>query len=136
MAKLSNNDIAQSIYLITKDKTGSELKDALGKVVVFLNNKRLLGKTAPILMSLQKIINKKEGIVEVTTKSGKDLSPHAKHELKEELSKRYKAKEIILNEKVDKSILGGVRIEVNDEVIDLTLNNKVNKLQEYLTRTI
>jgi len=38
--------------------------------------------------------------------------------------------------KVDEKLLGGFRIEVNDEVIDLTLKNKAEKLQEHLTKII
>lgn len=136
MAKLSHNEIAQSIYLLTKDKSGKELKEVLEKVVSFMERKRLLGKSEAIMSSLQKIIYKKEGIVEVGVRSVKGLSNHAKHELKDGLEKRYHAKEIIWKEGIDESLLGGVRIEVDDEVIDLTLKNKVAKLQEHLTRTI
>ena len=40
----------------------------------------------------------------------------------------------IFNEVLDEKLLGGFKIEVNDEIIDLTIKNKLEKLQEYLTR--
>ena len=43
--------------------------------------------------------------------------------------------QVIFKEKIDEKLLGGFRIEVNDEVIDLTLKNKIFKLEEYLTRS-
>ncbi|PIP69006.1 F0F1 ATP synthase subunit delta, partial [Candidatus Nomurabacteria bacterium CG22_combo_CG10-13_8_21_14_all_32_8] len=63
-----------------------------------------------------------------------------KEELREELifflKERYKAKEIFLTEVLDEKLLGGMRIEVNDEIIDLTVKNKIKKLQEHLIRKI
>ena len=52
------------------------------------------------------------------------------------MKKRYSAKEVALNPVLDKTLLGGMRVEVSDEVIDLTLKNKVEQLQKYLTRTV
>ncbi len=129
---LTNKNIAESIYLLTKGKSGKELADTLGNVVRFLDRKRLLGRADAILTVLRKRINQAEGIIEAKVTTVSDLSNHAKHDLKEQLIKRYHAKEIILNEDIDKGLLGGMRIEVDDEVIDLTLKNKVAKLQEYL----
>ena len=56
-----------------------------------------------------------------------------KRELTQTLTHRYKAKEIKIVENLDKKLLGGFKVEVGDEVIDLTLRNKINKLQEHLT---
>lgn len=136
MAKLSHNEIAESIYSLTHDKSGKELKESLEKVVAFLHRKRLISQSERILETLQKIINKKARIVEVGIKSASEISNHTKKELKEILAKKYHAEEIILKEVVDKSLLGGLKVEVNDEVIDLTLRSKVSKLQDYLIRTI
>ena len=133
---LTPNNIAQSVYELVKDKKGNELKEILGKVVFFLSRKRMLKKSDAILDSLKKIIYKKEKKVEARIMSAKELSNNDKHEIKHVLSKRYKANEIILNNDVDKDVISGVRIEVNDEVIDLTIKNKLNKLQEYLTRAV
>ena len=52
------------------------------------------------------------------------------------LKERYQQKEVILVEVLDEKLLGGFKMEVNDEVIDLTIKNKIGKLQEYLTRNI
>ena len=58
MATISNNDIAQAIYLNFKDKIGDELALSLKDVVNFLHRKRLLNKSKDILLRLNKIINK------------------------------------------------------------------------------
>ncbi len=134
MAKISNNDIARAIYLSTKGKTGAQLGEALKNTTQFLSQRRLLSKSGEILGILKKIINKEEGVVVAVVSSVEKLSHKTKEELISFFKKRYQAKEVILEEKLDSRVLGGMRIEVNDEVLDLTVKNKIGQLQEYLAR--
>ena len=134
MTTLSNNDIARAIYLISKDKTHLELHDVINKVVKFLIRKRLLSKTGDILDRLNKIINQENEKIVVKVLSAKKLKEKIKKELVFFLRERYKAEEIIFMETIDEKLLGGIRVEVNDEIIDLTVKNKIKKLQEYLIR--
>ena len=136
MTSISNNDIARAIYLSSKDKSPSEMHQVHEKVINFLVRRRLISKSSSILLELKKIINSEHGIVPANV-----FSAHRLHEKKEKnlvhfLKKRYSAKEVALNPVLDKPLLGGMRVEVSDEVIDLTLKNKVEQLQKYLTRTV
>jgi len=136
MATLTNNDIARAIYLSTKDKEGAHLKDELKQVTQFLDRRRLLSKSKEILNSLEKIINEKEGILTATISSAEKISHKTKEDVVHLLKHRYEAKEAVVEEKIDKSLLRGIKIEVRDEVIDLSVKNKIGQLQEYLQRTI
>jgi F-type H+-transporting ATPase subunit delta len=132
MTAISNNNIAEAIYLAGKD--ANEEKQFLHKVIQFLVRKRLLSKSKDILLILNKIINEKEGRLMVKVSSQKKLNENTKKEITQSLSKRYGGKTIILEESLDEKLLGGYKIEVNDEIIDLTIKNKLGRLQEYLTR--
>jgi F-type H+-transporting ATPase subunit delta len=132
MTAISNNSIAEAIYLASKD--AKEEKQFFHKVIQFLVRKRLLSKSKDILLSLNKIINEKEGRLVVKVSSQKKLTENIKKEITQSLSRRYGGKTIILEESLDEKLLGGYKIEVNDEVIDLTIKNKLGRLQEYLTR--
>jgi len=136
MANISNNDIAQAIYLFSKDKVGIELKDSTDKIIKFLSRRRLLSKSGDILERLDKIVNTENNKIIVKVLSAKKLQEKIKNELIIFLKERYKVKEIILEEGMDDKLLGGMRVEVNDEIIDLTAKNKIKKLQEYLTKKI
>jgi len=133
MSHLSNNDIARSIYEGAKESKGS-LSSYLKKVIKFLSKKRLISKSPEILSQLRKIVNKEEGIVEAKVGSVTKLSTETRHHLTHSLKKRYGAKDVILNEVIDERLLGGMRIEVGDEIIDLTMRNKIKQLQEYLIK--
>ena len=132
MTAISNNNIARAIYLVSKDS--KEENQFFQKVVRFLVRKRLLSKSKDILLRLNKIINDEEGRILAKVSSSKKLNENTKKEIMQSLSKRYGGKNIILDESLDEKLLGGFKIEANDEVIDLTIKNKLEKLQEYLTR--
>lgn len=127
MNTASNNDIARAIYLASKDNT------PVGKIVEFLARKHFLGRISAILSQLGKVIRAENGTVLANVKSAKTLPVGERKELEHFLIKRYAAKEVILEDNIDSKLLGGFKIEVDDEVIDLTIKNKIGKLQEYLT---
>jgi len=132
MAIISNNDIAHAIYLATRDKNKEEQSLVYGRVVKFLNRKRLFSKVPDILFRLNNIINKYEGRINAKILSEKLLDEITKKEIIQTLSRRYSVKEVILHEIIDEKLLGGFKIEVGDEVIDLTIKKKIEKLQEHL----
>jgi F-type H+-transporting ATPase subunit delta len=133
MPKLSNKDIAEAIHQSLKGKSGEKLSLGVKDAVKFLAKKRLISKSSYILEALGDIIDKEEGRVKVVIKSANKIGDRAMHDIKKEIIHRYKAKDIQVIEEIDQRLLGGVRIEVGDEVIDLTLKNKIAQLQEYLT---
>lgn len=134
MATNSNSRIAQAIYLVLKDKPFAEQQILFRKIAQFLYRKRLLSQSSEILSQLRKITNKEEGRTAVKVYTAKKMEERTKVSLLESLKKRYSAKEIVFEEILNEKLLGGIKLEVDDEVIDLTLKNKIKKLQEYLTK--
>lgn len=136
MKTLSNNEIARAIYTLSKEKRGAEQKKVFDKVVQFLSRRRLLAKAPLILKELEKIINKETGRVVAHVGSAEKLSADTKSHLVHDLKKRYGAKEVAIIEEVDTKLIGGIKVEANDEVIDLSVKNKIGKLQEYLIKSV
>ncbi len=134
MATISNNNIAQAIYNLSREQGSADPKFLSKKVINFLVHRRLLSKSNDILVELEKIINKQNGIIVAKVSSASSLDTETKRKLTQILTKRYSAKDVKFVEKIDKNLLGGIRLEIGDEVIDLTIKNKIIKLQEYLTR--
>jgi len=132
MATALNNNTAEAIYLASKEKSQAEQPIFFKKVVQFLVKKRLLSKAPDILFRLNKIINDKEGRIIARVSSVEKINEAAKKELIYNLSKRYAEKTVVLEEKLNPKLLGGYKIEVNDEIIDLTIKNRIDTLQEYL----
>ncbi|HAE36903.1 MAG: ATP synthase subunit delta [Candidatus Nomurabacteria bacterium GW2011_GWF2_35_66] len=134
MASISIKNLASAIYESSQDKEGADLESAILKCATYLKNKNLLGKKEEILKALQKIVNKDNGIINAKVSTEIEIKVGAKKEIEEFIKKRYKAKEVILEEKIDPKLLGGIKIEIGDEIIDATLANKIHQLQDYLIK--
>lgn len=132
MAKLSTKHIAEAVYASAKDKTGAERERALELSVEFLAKKNLLGKAPEILKHLERIKNNDLKIVSAKVTGASPLTKYTEDEVRHALKKRYKAEDVILELQEDKTLVGGVKIEANDEIIDLSFKNKLNQLQNHL----
>ncbi len=130
MTKVSNNDIARAIYGTIKEKAHEE--GVLPKIVQFLSRKRLLTRKSGILSALSKIINQEEGRVVAKVSSKDALDAKTKEEITKAISERYGAKEVELALHIDETLIGGFKIQVEDEVVDLSIKNKISKLQAHL----
>lgn len=65
------------------------------------------------------------GIMEADAISAFPLTLNIKQEIKQLLD----AQTLVLNEKIDSRVLGGVRVESNDTLLDLTVRSRLNKLK-------
>jgi len=134
MKTLSIKNVSSAIYKTTMDKNGSDLTIALENIVLFLKRNKLLSKSKDILYNLEKIIDKENSIIRATVTSRVPLSKEAHDELVENIKKRYKAKQVEIDQIEDKSIISGIKVEIEDEVIDLSVSHQLHQLQNYLIK--
>lgn len=134
MATISIKNIAEAIYESGKDKSGVTLADTMKNATKILAEKHLLGKAPQILEKLEQITDSKESIVRAKITSANKLPKKDTDEIGELIKKRYRAKEVEMNFIENKDLLGGIKIEVGDEVINMTLRNKLDRLQDYLIK--
>ncbi len=132
MSKLSTKNVAEAIYATAKNKSGTELEHALKMSVEFLAKKNLLSKAPEILKNLEQLLDTEHNILRARVLSRKPLSKKATEEVEGLLKKRYKSKDTVLEWMEDKTLIGGMRIETNNEIIDMSLKNKLNQLQAHL----
>lgn len=135
MSKISPKNIAEAIYEASEGKSGRELELVLKRGAEVLARKRMLGKSTDILKALQDIVDRKTGTVRVKVSTAKKISDAERKKIEHEVRERYKAKKVV-SEFFEKSeLLGGMRIEVGDEVRDDTYKNRLNQLEKFLIRS-
>ncbi len=132
MATISINNMARAIYDSSQGKEGAELDAVTKNAVDLISKKHLMSRSKEILSSLEKIVDKKDEVVRAKISSRVKIDKKIVDEIEDFIKKRYKAKNTILEFMVDETLLGGIKIEVGDEIIDTTLKNKIKKLQNYL----
>lgn len=91
-----------------------------------------MNKSKEILNGVRKITDKEGGVIRAKVSSRITLEKKIIDEIEDFIKKRYQAQNIVLEFETDKKLLGGIKIEVGDEIIDTTLKNKINKLENYL----
>ncbi|MEI7689124.1 MAG: F0F1 ATP synthase subunit delta [Candidatus Nomurabacteria bacterium] len=134
MASISIKNLAHAIYDSSLDKEGIELNSIVEKSVIFIRDKNLLGKKKEILEELENIINKKNGIIKARVSSSEKLKEESKKEVEDFIKKKYKANEVIMEQETNPKLLGGIKIEIGDDIIDTTLSNKIHQLKNYLNK--
>ena len=134
MASISIKNLAHAIYDSSLDKEGIELDSIVEKSVIFIRDKNLLGKKKEILEELENIINKKNGIIKARISSSEKLNEVNRKEVEDFIKKKYKANEVIMEQETNPKLLGGIKIEIGDDIIDTTLSNKIHQLKNYLNK--
>ncbi len=132
MATTSIKNLAEAIYESSLNKEGKDFDIAIEKSAKYIKEKNLLGKKEEILEALERIVHRENGIIKAKVTSEIKLKSGVEKEIEEFIKKKYKAKEVILELKEDKGLLGGIKIETENEIIDATLKNKIKQLQDYL----
>jgi len=132
MAQIRAQHIARALYESTKDKHGKELDAVLEHGTAFLASRHLLSKSPDILAELEKIIDTENQVIRAQIESAHPLGKKTLEDITETLQKKYKAKEVILEQTENKNHIGGIKITVGEEIIDLTLKNTLNQLEHYL----
>jgi F-type H+-transporting ATPase subunit delta len=132
MATISINNLAHAIYESSLNKKDGELDIVTKNTIDLISKKHLISKSKEILNTLEKIIDKKEGVVRVKISSNKKIDKKITDEIEDFIKKKYKAKNAVLEFEINEKLLGGIKIQVGDEIIDTTLKNKIKKLENYL----
>ena len=134
MTAISTKNMAYTIYSVAKDKSGIELEKILKRSVKVLWQKRMLGKSDDILEELQNIFDEKAGIVRMKVITATKMENVERKKLENEFREKYKAQSVVgeFFEKPD--VLGGIRVEVGDEIMDATYKNKLCQLEKFLIK--
>jgi F-type H+-transporting ATPase subunit delta len=139
VAKVLNEKLAREFFansqisIQVKDKIIEKIflnfKKEIFNLLKILNQKNGLGEIAEIAESFQKIASDSAGIMSAEVESATKLETKKLADLQAALEKTYQ-KKISLKVKQNKDLLGGMKIKLGDEVIDVSLAGKLRKLEQ------
>ena len=132
--RITAKQYALSLYESVHGKTAGEAKPLVKKFVELLVKKNKITLEDKIIKEFDKTWNKAAGLVEVEITSAGGLNKEMAKLLKSYVAKLSGAKEIAVQEKIDKTMLGGVIIKYGDKVLDGSLKNSLAELREKLIR--
>ena len=131
------NELKEVSSLIT---TNNDLNNVMKSPLVSKNEKILVEKgritsVEAIEATYKELLNEKNNILEGYVISAVPMDNEKIKELETELSKKYN-KNVTLENKVDKSVLGGVLVRLGNTEIDGTIKTRLDGLKNQLSQVI
>lgn len=109
------------------------LTEYVERFLFLLLKKGRIALLPTIIEELLRLKREKEGISEAYVRSAVPLSPQEKDRLIKALENRFH-KKIVLKEEVDPSLIGGLTVEVEGNLIDASLKGFLIRLRSNLVR--
>lgn len=125
---------AKTLYNLFDGKKKNEVEKIIAEFVAVLAENNDLGKIKKIIAEFEKFWNKERGIVEAEITSARGLDKDVVKLLNSYIVKLSGAKEVIMSEKVDKNLLGGVVLRFGDKVVDGSLRNRLEDLKQKMLK--
>lgn len=126
MAGTSRKELAKALLpLVDSTKDPAKLAKA---IALFLSEERRTKDLEGLMRDIESL-RAEAGVVEATVTSAFPLTQALKRDIRSLITKQHKAKEVILVEVVDPTVLGGVKIETGEHQLDVTVQQKLNRLK-------
>ena len=114
---------------IFKEKISQEIYN----FIQLLIDKRRIFYIKAIINQFNDLVNDRKKILEIEVVSAIKLEENMKNRLKDKLEKGMNY-EVVLNNKVDPEILGGLVLKIGDKIIDGSIQYKLNTLSEQIEK--
>ncbi|MDB9811326.1 ATP synthase F1 subunit delta [Candidatus Pelagibacter sp.] len=128
LIKNPTNSKENQLDIINKISKQNKLNELLTKFLSFLIIKRRFFYIEKILKNFLDTCSIKRGELKAKLTSAKELTEVEVNNIKEELTKNFSSK-IKLNYKHDSSLIGGLIVQVGSTMIDTSIKNKLQQIE-------
>lgn len=130
--KEPTHKVAQVLADKTLDQTFDE-RQFVREVAAYLLVTGRTGQLNSIARDMVKA-RAQEGVVEVTVVSAHELTDSVRADIRAQVDRLYpNAMRIVMNERLDATVVGGVRLEFPEQQLDLSVRSKLNRLKALTT---
>jgi F-type H+-transporting ATPase subunit delta len=131
--KISAQQYAQSLYDSVADKSDKDVSVVLKSFVEILGRNRELNRASEIIAAFNELWNKEHGELSAQLISARELGPTAKETVMDYLKTKTSAKKVILDEEIDKKLIGGFILRYDSKVIDASLKTSLEDLKNKIS---
>lgn len=126
--KVGRSRIAQALE--ERLASGTSAAKVAKETAAYLLAEGRVGELDSLMRDIEQLRADK-GIIEVQARSAFPLSTGSKADIKTRIKKAYpSAKTIIIDERLDPEVIAGVRLELANEQLDLSIENKLNRFKQ------
>ena len=132
--KLARHRIAKALAERSLSGTADGLTNGLAKeIAAYLMAERRTGDLNSLMRDVMQL-RAEQGIVEVVAVTAYPLTPEVVTNIQKTIKEAVPtAKTVIVTERHDDDVVGGVRLEMANEQLDLSIRNKLNRLTQLTT---
>ena len=128
LIKDPTNSQEDLLKIINNISDNNKFEGLFKSFLSFLVMKKRFFYVEQILKSFIEICSQKRGELKAELKSAKELSSDEISKITDELTKKFSSK-IRLNYKHDKSLIGGLVIQVGSTMVDTSIKNKLQQIE-------
>jgi F-type H+-transporting ATPase subunit delta len=128
VTKGDKKDLVEKVF-------GNQISDNLNNFLKIIIDKDRVSALEAVQKSCKALLNQKNNIIEGSAITAVPMSQEELKQLEAKLSSKYN-KNVTLENKIDKSILGGVLVRLGNEEIDGTVKTRLTKMKDQLSQVI
>ncbi len=112
-----------------KNLLGKKISEYAYNFVFELIEKEELEILSLVIERLKILVYKENGTIEAEVISATDLSNSVKNSILKKIEMKVQ-KKVKLNTEVDANLLGGIKVKIGDEMVDLSVRGKLDSLRQ------
>jgi F-type H+-transporting ATPase subunit delta len=132
--KVTTTQYAKTLHESIKDKSQKEISGIISEFIKILAKNNQIKNSEKIINKFNDIHNQENKIVEAEVTSQDKLSADLFNKISNFVKHKYQAKEVSLNNIIDKKIKGGIVIKVGDELMNASISKQLEKLRSSLEK--
>lgn len=129
MKRKSVRQYAKALYEATKDASKQQLGQILDNFLLMLQKDNKIKKAEYIIEEFVRYAKKAEGIKEIEIESARKLDSTTVEKIKRIFDGKAE-----VTQTINKGIIGGLRIKVDDMIFDASIKKQLNRLKNNLTK--
>lgn len=136
MAKIQPSILAKTLYELTSEASPKEAQLQIENFAAYLKKKHLLKLVPKIIEQFNSYYNKKQSEADIILTTAKAVSEVKKKAMAKALEQEYGYKKVNLIEVVDPHLIGGYKLQIEDLLIDASVQGRITQLRETLISNI
>ncbi|MEA2088416.1 MAG: ATP synthase F1 subunit delta [Patescibacteria group bacterium] len=132
--KITSKQYALSLYKLVQNRDEKEINFVLKNFVNVLAKNSDLKLSKKIITEFEKFCDEADGTAKIDVISVKKLDKEIIGLLNKHIAAKLDKKNIIINNKISKNILGGIILKYGDTIIDGSFRKKINCLKNKLNK--
>ncbi len=139
--RITPTQYARALYKAAEGKSGREIEGVIAGLMKVLEKKRQKKILSKIIEKFDEIYNRKNKIAEAEIISMRGIKnirlPDGQaiaEKIKDFVQKNHKAEKVILREKIDEKIKGGIVVRVGNEILDGSAARRLRSLRDALIK--